>query len=193
MPRNGLSRKKVIESAAKLIERFGVAEFSMRALADSLNVKTASLYNHIESMESLMVEVCVYALEMQRNVEMTAIKDKSGDDAIFALADAYRKFAKEHCELYRMVINTAVSCTSELNEISQCIVVPFLTALDNTTLTDEEKIHWQRVLRGIVHGFVSQEEAGFFSHLPADVDDSFRIAIECYASGLKEAERRNVL
>lgn len=191
MPRIGLTREKVIEVAAELFEKCGVERFSMRALADSLNVKPASLYNHIDSMESLTVDVCVYALKMQRDIEMNAVKGKTDFDAIKALADAYRKFAKEHSDLYRLIMSTAASGTGRLAEISQCIVEPFMKVLENTALTDSEKCHWQRTLRGIVHGFVSQEDAGFFSHLPYNADESFETAIQCYIDGLKQAEKRD--
>lgn len=191
MPRSGLSREKVIAAAVNLIEASGTAEFSMRALADSLNIKTASLYNHVESMESLMVGVCVYALHMQRDAEMEAVQGKHHAQAIFALANAYRCFAREHAALYRLIMNTAVSGGERISEISQCIVAPFMQVLEETNLTTEEKYHWQRVLRGIVHGFVAQEDAGFFSHLPAAVDDSFQTAIQCYIDGLTQAEKRH--
>lgn len=190
MPRNGLSREKVVEAAVALIERSGMADFSMRALAESLDVKTASLYNHVESMDSLMVEVCAYALRMQREMEMDAIRGKAHGAAVEALANAYRAFAAEHKELYRLIMNTAVTSGEQLGEVSQCIVEPFMTVLEGTRLTEDEKYHWQRVLRGIVHGFVSQEDAGFFSHLPADVNESFWVAIQCYMDGMAKAEER---
>lgn len=190
MPRNGLTKERVVEAAVQLIEQSGTAEFSMRALADSLNIRTASLYNHVESMDALLVDVCVYALQMQREKELDAVEGKAGTQGVVALAEAYRRFAKEHRELYRLIMNMAASCGEELGEVSQCIVGPFLKVLEDTVLTEEEKIHWQRVLRGIVHGFVSQEDAGFFSHLPADVDDSFQTAVRCYMDGLRQAEKR---
>lgn len=193
MPRIGLSKGRVIEAAAALMEQSGAADFSMRALADSLQIKTASLYNHVQSMEAVMVEVCAYALQMQRDVEMAAIEGKAGTDGIMALANTYRAFAKEHRQLYRLIMSTAASCGQRLGDISRCIVDPFLSVLEYTTLTEEEKYHWQRVLRGVVHGFVSQEDTGFFAHLPADVDSSFQTAIQCYIDGLTQAEKRGQL
>lgn len=191
MPKQGLSKEKVVEAAAALIEQSGTADFSMRALADRLNIKTSSLYNHVENMDALMVAVCAYALQMQRDAEMHAVQGKSDTDAILALANAYRAFASEHKELYRLIMNTAVSCGEQFSEISMCIVEPFMTVLEYTTLTTHEKYHWQRILRGIIHGFVSQEDAGFFSHLLADADESFHMAIQCYMDGLAKAEKRH--
>lgn len=190
MPRNGLTRERVVEAAAQLIEESGAAAFSMRALADSLHIRTASLYNHVESMDELLLAVCAYALRAQREAELAAIHGRTGTAAIAALADAYRQFARTHRELYRLIISTAAACGEQLGEAEQCIVEPFMAVLEHTALSEEEKIHWQRVLRGIVHGFVSQEDAGFFSHLPADVDESFHTAIQCCIDGLAQAERR---
>lgn len=190
MPRSGLTREKVVEAAAALIEQRGTDGFSMWAPADSLHIKTASLYDHVESMDALMTAVCAYALQMQRDAELRAIDGKRGPEAIRALANAYRRFAGEHRALYRMIVSTAVSCGEQLSEISRCIVAPFMQVLAHTVLTEEEKCHWQRVLRGIVHGFVSQEDAGFFSHLSMAVDDSFQITIECYVNGSAQAEKR---
>lgn len=190
MPRNGITRERVVEAAAGLIERSGTAGFSMRALADSLNIRTASLYNHVESMDALLVDVCAYALRLQRKTELDALRTAPGAEGIFALADAYRRFAKEHRELYRLIMSTAASCGEQLGEISQCVVEPFLKALEYTNFSERDKIHWQRVLRGVVHGFVSQEDAGFFAHFPADADESFRIAVQCYIDGLTQAEKR---
>lgn len=190
MPRNGVTRERVIASAADLVEQVGKEAFSMRLLAETLNIKTASLYHHVESMDVLFLEVCSYALEMQRAEELKALEGKRGDAAIMALAVSYRRFAKEHRELYRLIMSTAAVHGDQMEHVLPCIVDPFLQVLEQTKLDEKEKIHWQRVLRGIVHGFVSQEDAGFFSHLPADVEESFQIAVKCYMDGLKQAEMR---
>lgn len=190
MPRNGLTRARIIEAAAEFIDRFGAEDFSMRALAGSLNIRAASLYNHIESMDELMSEVCIHALKMQCEAEMRAIEAKSGTEAIFALAMASRRFAKEHRLLYRLIMTAATGCADRMREVSQYIVEPFMQVLAYTTLTQSEKIHWQRVLRGVIHGFAAQEDAGFFAHLPEDVDQSFQTAIQCYIDGLTQAEKR---
>lgn len=191
MPRNGLTKSSVIGAATLLIEKNGMEHFSMRALADFLNIKTASLYNHVQSMDDLIMGVCIHALQMQRETEIDSIGTKKGKEAIFALANAYRGFAKSHKELYRLILNTAVSSFDMLTEPSLCIVGPFLQVLEPYALSTEEKYHWQRIFRGTVHGFVSQEDAGFFSHLPVDVDVSFHKAIKCYIAGLEQAEQES--
>ena len=50
----GLNREVLIEASKELIEGNGMSAFSMRALAEKLGVKTASLYAHIKSMDALL-------------------------------------------------------------------------------------------------------------------------------------------
>lgn len=190
MPRAGLTKEKIICAAVELIEARGTAEFSMRSLAATLGVKTASLYNHVAGMNELLVGVCLHALQMQRDEERRAVADMRGAQAIMALAEAYRRFAKQHWELYRLIMNSAVSYSEQVSEISQCITEPFMAVLSDSALTQEEMAHWQRVLRAMVHGFVSQEAAGFFAHFPADADESFRVGVQCYIDGLAAHEGR---
>ena len=61
----GLSAESITVAAAELIEQYGRSGFSMRLLADTMGVKTASLYNHIYNMETLLTYVCRYDLLMQ--------------------------------------------------------------------------------------------------------------------------------
>ena len=96
----GLSAESITVAAAELIEQYGRSGFSMRLLADTMGVKTASLYNHIENMDTLLTEVCRYALRMQEDGELRAIAGKTGREAVWALAWAYRRFAQQHRELY---------------------------------------------------------------------------------------------
>ena len=74
MAHKGLSPDAVVKAAVELIEQQGRDAFSMRLLADQLGIKTASLYNHVENMETLLSEVCRYGMCLQKEAEMQAIE-----------------------------------------------------------------------------------------------------------------------
>jgi AcrR family transcriptional regulator len=95
MEKKGLHREVLIGAAVNVIERDGRNNFSMKLVADELGVKTASLYNHVKNMDELLSGVCNYALRLQRDAEMQAIKDLNREQALYALSEAYRRFAKE--------------------------------------------------------------------------------------------------
>ena len=99
MPRQGLNRENVIDAAIKLIEEKGYSNFSINELAKSLNVRPASLYNHIVNIDEIFSETAARANSMMIEAEEKASKGKIRDEALFAIADAYRDFARSHYEL----------------------------------------------------------------------------------------------
>lgn len=184
----GLNRDAVVAAAKKLVEEKGYNSFSMRALAESVGVKTASLYSHIESMEKLFTEVGLSALKQQRDEIVKAVGEKRRDDAVRAAADAYRRFASEHAELYKLIMQMPNSEDEVLKEAASMTAEPFMLILNNYEIGEEQKMHWQRALRGVMHGFVSEEQAGYFSHYPVDIGESYKTAIECMIEGLCREE-----
>ena len=65
------------------------------------------------------------------------------------------------------------------------IVSPILEVLSSYGLTETQQYHWQRVLRAVMGGFAFHEQSGGFSHFQIDQNESFRIAIQCVADGLR--------
>jgi len=77
-----------------------------------------------------------------------------------------------------------------LDEAAVCITEPIVKMLTDYDIEEDEKIHFRRFFRSIVHGYVSEMDAGFFSHYPADTDKSFHFAIKCFSDSLDRAEKR---
>lgn len=190
MAHKGLNKETIIKAAVELIEKDGYGNFSMRALADRLGIKTASLYNHVSSMEELYTEIGLSALRLQKQTQLDAIDGKQRDEAVYALADSYRHFAKEHRELYKVIMGMPRVPNTILQHAAAQIIDPIMQVLTNYDLAEPARMHWQRVLRSIMHGFIAQEEAGFFSHFNVAADESYRFAVRCFLDGLHADEER---
>ena len=188
MAQKGICKDKIIAMAVQMVEQSGEPEISMRELAEQLNVKTPSLYNHIKSMEELLSEVSRYAAEQLKEAQLAAMSGKKDDEAVVALATVYRAYAKEHKGLYKAIMASSHLTTDSGHPSSEAMMIPVLEALSQFDLSEKQMMHWQRILRSIMHGFVAHENAGFFRHDTADSDDSFLKAIHCFLNGMK-AER----
>lgn len=184
----GLSRTLIVEEAERLLEEEGEGGFSMRSLAERLDVKPASLYAHIESMDALLAEVGLRALEQQWAFQMKAIAGKSRDEAVQALADAYREFAKNHRNLYQFIMKMPVGGNDALKQAASMVTEPTMRVLADYALGEEQRMHWQRVLRAMMHGFIAQEEGGYFAHYPVELEKSYRLAVRCVVDGLHREE-----
>ena len=147
-------------------------------------MSTASLYNHVDSLDSLLEEVGLAAMLRLAEEENRAIQGKRGEEALFALAEAYRVFAREHGQLYRVILEVARLDGQGLPREADAMMEPILRVLSDYRLSAVQQYHWQRVLRGVMVGFAVHERAGGFSRLPVDENESYRIAIRCIADGL---------
>lgn len=188
MAKKGLNREMIIDTALRLVEERGPLGLSMRELAEALNVKAASLYNHISGMDDLMGQVGLRATEMRTKAQLEAIEGKTRAEALFALADAYHAFAMAHENLDRVIMGLQRNLSPVLPQAGELTMKPILQVLDSYALSDDAKIHWQRVLRATMHGFCVHQHMGGFSHSDLPVQDSYHLAIRAIHEGMVQAE-----
>lgn len=192
MRSKGVSKEIIVSEAVKLIEENGQSSISLHELARRLDIKTPSLYNHIKNTKDLRHEVFKYAIDKFVANQNAATAGKQQDDAVKAFAEAYYQFAKENKGLYRLIMSMPLNN----DDIEKEMAVPLLETVTNLLsgygLNDETIAHWQRVLRAILHGFISQEDLGYFYYYTnTDSQKSREIAIQCFLNGL-HAELGNV-
>lgn len=184
MAQRGINRDVILAKAVEMIEQRGTPAISMRELAEELEIKTPSLYNHVKGVNELLIDASRCAVSQLRQVQLAAIEGKNRDEALSALADAYRGFAKEHAGLYKMTVALRDLPGDVSAQMAAAIAEPIFLVLSRYDLSEEQAVHWQRILRSIIHGFLTQEEAGFFQHYPVSAEASYQVAIRCFLNGL---------
>ena len=185
MSTKGLSKELIVAEAIAFIESTGQPGISLHELARRLGVKAPSLYNHIKNTKELQYEIFQYAIDKFVDHQKAATEDKKKDEAVKAFAEAYHAFAVEHKGLYRLIM----SIPSEEDERAKEAALPLLNTaraiLSQYGLAEESIAHWQRVFRAILHGFIAQEDLGYFYYYDTtDVGESRDIAIQCFLDGL---------
>ena len=191
MYHKGVTRDSVIHTAVEIVERDGLAGFSMHVLAGELGIRTASLYKHVAGLDDVITEIGSYALRLLKSDIETAIGDLHGDEAVMALAVAYREYAQNHSELYKTILNMQKMDNETLSKDASILAELVVDVLDDYDLTQKEKSHWQRILRSFMHGFITHEEAGYFIHYDADKEDTYLIGIQCFLDGMRHRKEKS--
>lgn len=179
----GLDQASVVEAAAKLVDEEGIEQLTLGRLAERLGVKTPSLYNHIAGLPGLKHDLALYCLRDLRDYITRATVGKSREEAIVALADAYRVYARQTPGRYALTLQAPPPGDPEVQAIAQQVVEVVLAVLAPYKLGEEDAIHAIRGLRSIVQGFISLEVAGGFG-IPIDTDASFHWLINLFINGL---------
>ena len=184
--RVGLDQASVVEGAVKLVDEEGIEQLTLGRLAERLGVRTPSLYNHVAGLPGLKHELMLYCLHDLLDRILHATVGKSRAEAIVALADAYRAYAREAPGRYALTLQAPDPGDQEVQVIAQEIVDVLRAVLAPYRLSEEEAIHAIRGLRSIVHGFISLEVAGGFG-MPVDLDASFHWLINLFITGLSRS------
>jgi AcrR family transcriptional regulator len=185
--RAGLDRAAVVTAAARLADAEGLEAVTLARLAALLGVKPPSLYNHVAGQEGLRRELALAGMrELSRRLGRAAL-GKAGDAALLALAHAYREFARAHPGLYAASLRAPDPADAELDAASTELVGIVLAVLAGYDLGGDDALHAVRVLRSVLHGFVSLETLGGFG-LPLDLDESFRRLLDGFIAGLRHTK-----
>ena len=193
MGRKGLNTEVIAEAAIELVEEKGCRNFSMRELAARLGVQPASLYNHVNGIEAVHKAVGLHGISILEKALEQAYGYQDFVEALFIMADAYRKFAKDSPELYQAVIEMRTSENEELRQSIQRIIHPFLVLIGREVKDPEKVVHFQRMMRSALHGFVSLEREGYLTYELTDSSASFRFMVENLAGLiLREGEKEKL-
>lgn len=189
-PRPGLDEAAVLRAAADLVDAEGWEALSLARLAEALGVRTPSLYNHVAGLEGLRRGLALMGVRELRDRMGRAAIGKSGPDALFAIADAYRDFAKEHHGLYAASLRAPTPDDAPLIAAADDTLAIIHAVLAPYGLDEAAEIHAIRAFRSLVHGFVSLELAGGFG-MPYDLEESYHTLVRLLILGLERQSRRD--
>jgi AcrR family transcriptional regulator len=181
--RQGLDRGRVVAAAAAIADAEGLEAVTLARVAAALGVRSPSLYNHVDGLDGLRRGIALLALGELGDALREAATGRAGADALVALADAYRGYARAHPGRYALIQVPQRAGDEEALAAAGAVVGAVVGALRAYALTGDDALHAARAFRAAIHGFVALEDGGGFG-LPLDVDESFRRMVAALADGL---------
>lgn len=182
--RPGLNVSQIIDVAAELADTVGLHDFTLKELAEKLEVKTPSLYNHVSSLDAVHRGLTLRALQDLANTMRASAVGLCGLDALRGIAHAERDFAHQHPGLFAAIQRTFEDQDEELRLASHDLLDIVLAVLRGYQLEGEAVVHAARALRSALTGFVTLESNDGFG-LPTGVDQSFEWLIVMLDAGLR--------
>jgi AcrR family transcriptional regulator len=93
--------RELVDAARALLEEEGVDGVSMRRLAERVGIRAPSIYKHLPDKRAL--EAALVSDGFEELAAAFAAAVDGAPDPLGALADAYRRFARDHPHLYRLM------------------------------------------------------------------------------------------
>jgi len=178
----------VVNEAELLADEVGGSQLSLATIASRLGVQVPSLYKHVAGLPALRSLIEARAKAELAEVLGRSAVGVSADDAVDALAAAYRAWAKKHPGRYEFTLRAPDPDDAASLDASDRAVRVMYDALAGYGLTGDDAVDATRSFRAALHGFVALEAAGGFG-LPRDVDRSFERLVGALKLSLTEWSR----
>ena len=184
----GLDKKTIIEAAANMADERGIANVTLKVLATELGVKSPSLYKHFSGgLDELNKELMLYGWRLLEADITRAAIGKSKDNAVRAICLAYREFVAKHKGVFEAMQWYNMYQSEEHLQASQGTLTVLFQVLEAYGVTDEQKVHIARMLRGFLQGFsIIESQGGFGNHRP--LDDRFDFALKTILNGIRDLQ-----
>lgn len=178
-----LDEATIIDMAAELLDSHGSDKLTLTLIANHLGVTQPALYKHVDGIDAVW-----RGLGLRERAELesrlaSATIGLAGDDAVWAVARAWRDFSVESTTLYAIGDRYPVAGDPELESAVGRVLGVIVAALRGYELDERKVLHAAVGLRSALHGFcVFELNAG--NPTPLESDELFTATIELFLSGI---------
>ncbi|MDH6244842.1 TetR/AcrR family transcriptional regulator [Mycobacterium sp. OTB74] len=179
-----LSRDSIVNAALTFLDRDGWDALTINALANQLGTKGPSLYNHVQSLDDLRRTVRMRVIDDIIGMLNTVGEGRSRDDAVMAMASAYRSYARHHAGRYSAFTRMPLGGDDpEYTAATHAAAGPVIAVLASYGMDDENAFYAALEFWSALHGFVLLEMTGVMDGV--DTDAVFTNMVLRLAAGME--------
>jgi len=186
MARAGLTQAAVVSAAAAVADAEGLAAVTLAKVAAQLGVKSPSLYAHVDGLPGLRRQLAGRGAREVADASQAAAAGRSGRDALEAVANTWRAYARAHPGIYAAAQVVTDLEAPEAAAASTAALDVIYAVLRGYGLEDDEATHAARTVRSTLHGFISLETGNGFG-FDLDLDESFAYLVSTLDHGLRRS------
>jgi AcrR family transcriptional regulator len=179
-----LSRDSIVNAALTFLDREGWDALTINALATQLGTKGPSLYNHVDSLDDLRRTVRMRVVGDIIDMLNTVGQGRTRDDAVMAMASAYRSYAHHHPGRYSAFTRMPLGGDDpEFTDATRAAAAPVIDVLASYGLEGENAFYAALEFWSAMHGFVLLEMTGAMNGI--DTDAVFTDMVMRLATGME--------
>lgn len=193
---HGDLRRALLEAAIQAIDEDGPRQFSLRRLAQGLNVSHAAAYRHFRDVDDLVAAVAEEGMrQMAEALQKVAAETDDIREAMLGCAVAYVRFGLDHPGLYRaMISETTQREPAPKAAADRVFAVPvelMQRAQAEGYVRAGDNVEQARAAWAMVHGLLDLNLRGQLGNASDDeILDQTRRLVGAFLVGLFEAPAR---
>jgi AcrR family transcriptional regulator len=185
--RIGISHDQIVQLAADIADREGLAAVTLARLALLSGARTPSISHHVGSLRQLRADIALLAVEQLTESIKAAGADKLGEEAVRAMYRAYRAFVHTYPGRYTASIETPDPADARRLAAAGRLARYLGNAFGQIGLHGDDASRAARLLRSAVHGYATLEMKSAWQ-MPLDDDATFDWLLNVILAGLTANE-----
>lgn len=187
MSKNSISDELIIETSACIANKVGLDNLSLKIIAEELNIKSPSLYNHIRSLDEIKQRLMVYGWKQMEEKMLDSAVGVSGYEALKNMCYAFYDYATNNKGVFTAMLWYNKYENSQKENATIRLFSMLFKVMKSLDISDDNINHIIRTLRGFLEGFSLLVNNNAFGN-PVSIKESFDLSLEIIMNGIKSLE-----
>lgn len=187
MSKNSISDELIIETSAGIANKVGLNNLSLKIIAEELNIKSPSLYNHIASLEEIKQRLMVYGWKQMEEKMLDAAVGVSGYEALKNMCYAFYDYATDNKGVFTAMLWYNKYESADKDKATKRLFDMVFKVMKPLDISDVNINHIIRTLRSFSEGFSLLIINNSFGY-PVSIKESFDLSLEIIMNGIKSLE-----
>lgn len=187
MSKNNITDELIIETSAVLSNKVGLHNLTMKMIAEELNIKSPSLYNHISSLDNIKERLMIYGWKQIENKMIESAVGVAGYEALKNMCYAFYDYAVNNKGVFTAMLWYNKYETQEKNNSTARLFYMLFKVMKSLNISDDNINHTIRTLRSFLEGFALLVNNNAFGN-PISIKESFDLSLEIIMNGIKSLE-----
>lgn len=150
-----VTKAAVIQVASEIADSNGLNNVSLKVVAEKLNIRTPSLYNHIASLDDLLREVAHTGMKAMNDKMTQSAIGNAGDIAMKSISGEYFQFMIEHPGVYETIQWTIWHGNDETAKIFDDYKSLLTTLSFSCGFKEQVTDEILNLIMGVLHGYTT--------------------------------------
>ncbi len=188
MSKNSISDELIIKASADIVNKIGLNSLSLKIIAEELNIKSPSLYNHISSLEEVKQRLMVYGWKQIEEKMLDAAIGVAGYEALKNMCYAFYDYAVNNKGVFTAMLWYNKYESMEKEKATTRLFNMIFKVMKPLNISDVNINHIIRTLRSFLEGFALLVNNNSFGN-PVSIQESFDLSLEIIMNGIQSLER----
>ena len=154
MTKNNISNELIIETSAKLANKVGLENVSLKMIAEELNIKSPSLYNYFSNLNDIKKSLMFYGWKELENEMINAGIGVSGYEALKSMCYAFYHYTISNKGVFEAMLWYNKYDNGETRNATKRLYEAMFKIAKTLNINEDNTRHIIRTLRSFLEGFV---------------------------------------